>query len=651
MVVELNNGGILEMKIAANKKWNYITEGMEAEGHTPIYKMHKYFARRPQNVFSALIKNYSEEGDIIFDPFCGGGVTMVEGASLNRHVIANDINPLAAFITKCESTVVSSEEYVASITEILENVRRFSEPLYSTIHRETGEKLPVRWYELAYEVKCPECGEITDFSNGRKASVDGKLLNGWYVCKHCEALIQAVSTRHVGSKLLTVTYKTTTRATQKTVVPNQFDFQVQADAEKKYKQKIENEGWFVPRITIPQNWDRQQEDCLIRKGFTEFADFFTKRSLLVMSYFLRCVREKRGQVADSLYNLLLLTFSATLRYTNNMTISTSMWQDGRPVAWAKHAYWMSYQYVEVNPVEYIEKRITAIKAALEYQKTKFSNAPIFVNSFNEIDHNEHTCIQFNQDSSNVPIPDESIDLVLTDPPYGGNVQYGELSAFWLAWIYEDLGVDKVYITDLTGEILVQRKNKFKAKTYHTYYEGLKRVYTECFRVLKKGQPLVFTFNSKDAKVWLAVLKAVIDSGFVLEPEGVIYQSSIEIYKNTAHTMAAGTVHGDFIYTFVKPKERITQDTSSDMTVFRDEINGAVTDVIIAEMKNGCEKTISEIYIAVLRVIIPLLAKLALSKESFDYINKLINGKVIEDSIKRLCVPVDNNLWKMETNNA
>ena len=639
------------MEAKEKKRWNYITEGMEAEGHTPIYKMHKYFARRPQNVFSALIKNYSKEGDIIFDPFCGGGVTMVEGASLHRHVIANDINPLAAFITKCESTVVSPKEYSAAITDILEKVRDFSEPLYSTINRETGEKLPVRWYELAYEVKCPDCGEITDFSNERKATADGKLLNGWYVCKHCGALIQAVSTEHVGSKLLTVTYKTSTRATQRTVEPNQFDYQIQADAEKKYYQKIEKEGWFVPRITIPQNWDRQQEDCLIRKGFTEFADFFTKRSLLVMSYFLRCVREKKGQVSDSLYNLLLLTFSATLRYTNNMTISTSMWQDGRPVAWAKHAYWMSYQYVEVNPVEYIEKRITAIKAALEYQKTKFCDAPVFVNSYEEITRNEYSCIQLNQDSSNVPIPDESIDLVLTDPPYGGNVQYGELSAFWLAWLYEDLDINKEYITDLAGEILVQRKNKVKAKTHNTYYEGLKRVYTECFRVLKKGQPLVFTFNSKDAKVWLAVLKAVIDSGFILEPEGVIYQSPIEIYKNTAHTMAAGTVHGDFIYTFVKPYEQTPIDMISDMPTIRAEINNAVTNTIIDEMKDGSEKTISEIYIAVFRVIIPLLAKLALSKESFDYINKLINGKMIEDSIKRMCIPVDNNLWRMETHNA
>lgn len=639
------------MATIAKGNWKYMTEGMDAEGHTPIYKMHKYFARRPQNVFAALLENYSDKGDVVFDPFCGGGVTMVEGAALERHVIANDINPLAAFITKCEASVVSKEEYTKAANEILEEVRAFSEPLFLTHDRASDKMIPVRWYELAYEVLCPECKKVTDLSNDRKAINNGKVMNGWYRCKHCGALIQAVSTEHVSSKMLTVTYKITTRETQRTVKPDDYDFAVQEEAERLYSEKVDSEGWFIPNISIPQNWDRQQEDCLIRKGFTEFKDFFTKRSLLVMSFFLRCVRQRKGKVSDDLYNLLLLTFSATLRYTNNMTISTSMWQDGRPVAWAKHAYWMSYQYVEVNPVEYIEKRISAIKSALNFQEGKFMVPPVFVNSFEDLKNYESACLQLNQDSSQVPIPDESVDLVLTDPPYGGNVQYGELSAFWLAWIYDDLKISKDYITDLAGEILVQRKNKVKAKTHQTYYEGLKRVYTECFRVLKKGQPLVFTFNSKDAKVWLAVLKAVMDSGFVLEPEGIIYQSPIEIYKNTAHTMASGTVHGDFIYTFVKPFEDQQPEELIDANELQKKIEETVIVAIEEELIKNGEKTISELYIAVLREIIPLMARFALSKNSFDFTNQLINGKMIEESIKTLCVPVDKNLWKLEKDNG
>ncbi|MCR5018935.1 MAG: site-specific DNA-methyltransferase, partial [Bacteroidales bacterium] len=44
-----------------------------AEAHTPPYKIHKYFARRPHNVFSELISSFTDENDIVVDPFCGGG--------------------------------------------------------------------------------------------------------------------------------------------------------------------------------------------------------------------------------------------------------------------------------------------------------------------------------------------------------------------------------------------------------------------------------------------------------------------------------------------------------------------------------------------------------------------------------------------------
>ena len=76
-----------------------IKSGVKAEPHTAVYKMHRYFARRPYNVFRHLIEHYTDEGDIILDPFCGGGVTVVEGLRLKRKVIGVDINPMATFIT------------------------------------------------------------------------------------------------------------------------------------------------------------------------------------------------------------------------------------------------------------------------------------------------------------------------------------------------------------------------------------------------------------------------------------------------------------------------------------------------------------------------------------------------------------------------
>ena len=79
-----------------------ISDTVKAERHTPVYQMHKYFARRPHNVFQHLIQYYSKPGEIILDCFCGGGVTIFEALAAKRKVIGCDINPLAAFITKMQ---------------------------------------------------------------------------------------------------------------------------------------------------------------------------------------------------------------------------------------------------------------------------------------------------------------------------------------------------------------------------------------------------------------------------------------------------------------------------------------------------------------------------------------------------------------------
>jgi len=49
-----------------------IDHAVVAKPHTPVYKMHTYFARRPWSVFRSLIEHYSNSGSIILDPFCGG---------------------------------------------------------------------------------------------------------------------------------------------------------------------------------------------------------------------------------------------------------------------------------------------------------------------------------------------------------------------------------------------------------------------------------------------------------------------------------------------------------------------------------------------------------------------------------------------------
>src|ERR1017187_4359875 len=62
------------------------------------YGVHPYFTRRPANVVRDYVERYSEEGDVVLDPFGGTGVTAIEAFLLGRSAIQNDLNPFANFI-------------------------------------------------------------------------------------------------------------------------------------------------------------------------------------------------------------------------------------------------------------------------------------------------------------------------------------------------------------------------------------------------------------------------------------------------------------------------------------------------------------------------------------------------------------------------
>ena len=69
------------------------------ETHSPMYMIHKYWARKPANIVAEYIKKYSNEGDTVFDPFFGSGVVLFESVLLNRNVIAQ-ISTLLQFLVR-----------------------------------------------------------------------------------------------------------------------------------------------------------------------------------------------------------------------------------------------------------------------------------------------------------------------------------------------------------------------------------------------------------------------------------------------------------------------------------------------------------------------------------------------------------------------
>lgn len=546
-----------------------ISLNIKSSAHTPQYKMHKYFARRPYNVFNEIIKFYTKKGDIIVDPFCGGGVTVFEGISLDRKVIGVDINPLATFITKMELYKNDSKNVDKILTNFIQKEYEKYGDLYRFNYNNTN--LEAIWSEYIYNVKCPKCENnvILDDNN--------KIKNGIYHCNKCDSDFKRIDGISNGSSLYRV-------KTQDGVIINNNDIKFKTIP--KYKNSILD-------VYIPKNWDRALEDCLYQKGIQKFSDFYTERNAYINYMIYNDIKNENKEIMELLY----LLFSSSLRYSNNMTRVTENWENGNPTSMDKHAFWFPNQYVENNIFDVLNKRKKSIVDGVKYIDENISKVK-FANNFNDIIHDSN-CWIINNSSTHLEIPNQSIDMIITDPPYGSNVQYGELSSLWNIW-YSDFAKMNSFINN-KEEAIMNRKSGEKGADF--YRDVLKDVFTEMNRVLKDDGLMVFTFNNKDINVWLAMLDAVVKAGFELNENGICFQNFIDSYKNTSHLKYDKNVQGDFIYTF---KKSTSSYDNADLIDLDSSIELAIKDISLKNSKITTNELYRDIFLNVTNNIMGLI---------------------------------------------
>lgn len=512
----------------------------EAQPHTPVYKMHKYFARRPWNVFSQLVSHYSSPGDVVLDPFCGGGTTVIESLKLKRRVVGVDINPLATYVTQMEARPIDLEAFKQAFKQICEIAEKKIRPLYLTKCRRCGATATLQWTEWSEEIGqmvrlkygCPRCGLRED----PPTIMDLKLSKG-------------ISTR----------------------------FSAQAR-----KTKL----WF-PKTQIPRG---DKTDSLLARKINHFSELFTKRNLLALSILLKAID---GVSNEDAREFLRFAFSGTLKWASRQSHMRGEIVEG----WAMHAYWIYPRSLEINIWRTFEKRVLAVLKGKQYLSSHTELPYRLTHNYEDLVNYKVSCMILQRSASKLPIPNESVDCIITDPPYGGNINYTELSDYWCVWL------DRGHTINKSEEVII---NRTQGKTLADYERMLFEVLRECYRVLKTNRHLVCTFNSKDMRVVTCFIAAVTRAGFVLEPEGLLYQKPIQAYATTVHAMQIGAFVGDFIFTFTKQIniQRAEIRPAHELQKVNDDVSTLITKAIgsgIAEV---------DLREKAYRILIPFVAKYA-----------------------------------------
>jgi adenine-specific DNA methylase len=112
------------------------------------------------------------------------------------------------------------------------------------------------------------------------------------------------------------------------------------------------------------------------------------------------------------------------------------------------------------------------------------------------------------------------DLVITDPPFGDNVYYSDLSNFFYAWLR--LPLRKPYPDLFEPPKTPNAQEALKprwlpdAQGDQYYYDRLAPCWAEACRLMKDGGLLAFTFHHSEPAQWEIVLRSLFDAGFYLE---------------------------------------------------------------------------------------------------------------------------------------
>lgn len=480
--------------------------------------MHKYFARRPWNVFNELISHYSTAVDIVLDPFCGGGVTVVESLKLGRRAIGVDSNPLATYVTEMECKPLN----LRSFQQALQDLNRKLEPEIQRLYR----------------TKCARCNleAIADWIEWDEAT--RRILRVRYRCQKCGA----------GSEKK----------------PKQYDSKLAKQINENFTEYAKQRKLWYPKTRIPSG---DKTNSLLSKNINFFHELFTKRNLLALSMLLAEINRVDDRECR---DFLRFAFSSSLKWASRQSHLRGQIVEG----WAMHAYWVYPKSLELNVWNTFRRRTQAILRGKKYSNEKIGKFFTPAKEFNNLVTGNASSLILNRSSTELPIPDDSVDAIITDPPYGGNVNYAELSDYWHIWLNDGKIIDK------SSEVII---NKTQGKGVEEYELLLSAVLKECYRVLKPDHYLVSTFNSRDIRVVASFITGAAKAGFRLHPEGLLYQDPIRSYTTTFHAMQIGAFVGDFVFSFVKEVSPHLANSGQRLAEVKEALAASIASAVAGEI--------------------------------------------------------------------
>ena len=503
------------------------TDDVAEDKHDLIYNIHGYHTKVPPKAIMKFIEHYTNKGDILFDGFSGSGMTGVaaqlcEESSGMRNAIISDISSYATFIAANYNNP-NNDTVIQELENLIEEIKRTKGSYYKTLHVQDNKIMQsfigdsiegdinyVVWsciyfcphcnHEMVYyeilekynikstqaKFKCPNCNvEVERNKLGMKRSSDIDLELG--INTTLVARVPVLINYSVGKK----------RFTKK---PDDRDIEKLNELNR---MKIE----LYPKSEMLRG---DETERLFRVGITHVKQLYPRRALYFLSEFYKGCRFDNKK--------LFLITSALPKLT---ILNRYMPEHGSRALVGPRAgtYYLPPLFVENDVIGQLEFQLKKLKN-LHYKKG-----------------NTLVTTQSTTDLSN--IPENCIDYIFIDPPFGANIMYSELNFVPEDWI----GVK----TANPKEAII---NKTQGKGLLEYQSLMTKCFSELFRILKPNRWITIEFHNSKNSIWNSIQEALSVAGFIVADVRTLNKEKKTINQYTA----AGCVDQDLIISAYKPKE-------------------------------------------------------------------------------------------------
>ncbi|MEU5435434.1 DUF1156 domain-containing protein [Streptomyces sp. NPDC020719] len=509
----------------------------------------------------------------VVDLFSGGGAIPLEALRLGCEVTANELNPVAHLI---ERTIL---EFPQSYPGLADDVRKWGKtwvdsawedlaPFYPTVDGGTGQqallagdeterRLPIA-YVWTRTVRCPNpaapehdahlvrqtwLGRKKDRFVALKPVVDRDALSlcyevvhatkesdlgfdpaegsrgGEVACRICGAPVkgeyvkaEARAGRMGTAPLVAIAVKPGRRKGRDYLAVGEYELPDDAECLKRVEE-LDVDPLDEP---LPATMRITGGTCMVY-GFSKYRDLFTPRQLLALSTLaagVRTVYDKAcadgmepGRAAAMATAFAMALNRVADRLSNLCRLDTK--NEGGTNTFARQALPMVWDFYEANPFAGASGDVRKYLKETADLIEQLSTMP-----------NPATCVRGS--AASLPLPDNSQDAVITDPPYYDNISYADLSDFFYVWLKRSVGF--LYPTHLGGELTPKKKEAVVAAYRHSgnkedarrHYEDLmEQAFTEAHRVLKPGAPLVCVYAHKTTSGWSSLVESLRNAGFTI----------------------------------------------------------------------------------------------------------------------------------------